>query len=97
MEMRPALFKRIGISPTAASEEVPSRGQHERREPRWRGEGREIPYRRDEEDEFGLKELDGDLRWSRSRGIAKMFVNARPARDRTKRTLGRRPPADSSF
>ena len=26
-------------------------------------QGRDVTYRREEEDEFGLKELDGQLRW----------------------------------
>jgi Zn-dependent peptidase ImmA (M78 family) len=41
---------------------VPS-GQDASRERRWEVEGRDMPYRREEEDEFGLKELDGNLRW----------------------------------
>jgi hypothetical protein len=45
--------------------EVPSRATSHRQESRWEVEGRDIPYRRDEEDEFGLKELDGQLRWRR--------------------------------
>ena len=36
-----------------------------RRESRWAYEGRDSAYRRDEEDEHGLKELDGHLRWDR--------------------------------
>lgn len=44
------------------SEEVPSR-EPTRKAERWEFEGRETPNRRDEDDEFGLKELDGQLRW----------------------------------
>ena len=39
------------------NEEVPSSPQHVRRERRWETEGRDVSYRREEEDEFGLKEL----------------------------------------
>jgi len=45
------------------SEEVPS--SVARQETRRENEGRDTPYRRDEEDDGGLKELDGNLRWSR--------------------------------
>ena len=45
------------------NEEVPSSLQHIRRERRWEAEGRDVSYRREEEDQFGLKELDGQLRW----------------------------------
>ncbi|MBY0496991.1 MAG: ImmA/IrrE family metallo-endopeptidase [Cyanobacteria bacterium] len=45
-----------------ASEEVPSLDLT-RRARRWESEGREVRDRRDDEDEFGLKELDGHLRW----------------------------------
>ena len=44
-------------------EEVP--GAPRRPEKRWAYEGRDSGYRRDEEDEQGLKELDGQLRWDR--------------------------------
>jgi hypothetical protein len=43
--------------------EVPTPQQHPRSERRWKLEGRDIPYRRQEDDESGLKELDGKLRW----------------------------------
>jgi hypothetical protein len=44
--------------------EVPSASERARREYRWEVEGRDTPRgRRDDDDEFGLKELDGQLRW----------------------------------
>ncbi len=51
------------------NEEVPSAAAAQRRpESRWSYEGRDTPYRRDEEDESGLKELDGQLRFPGRRG-----------------------------
>jgi hypothetical protein len=51
------------------SEEVPLPAVAQRRpESRWSYEGRDTPYRRDEEDESGLKELDGQLRFPGRRG-----------------------------
>jgi hypothetical protein len=51
------------------NEEVPSATAAQRRpESRWSYEGRDTPYRRDEEDESGLKELDGQLRFPGRRG-----------------------------
>lgn len=44
------------------SEEMPLQ-EPPRKARRWEFEGREPPDRRDEDDEFGLKELDGQLRW----------------------------------
>lgn len=44
------------------SEEVPS-PDTTRKARRWEFEGRETPDRKDEDDELGLKELDGQLRW----------------------------------
>lgn len=44
------------------SEEMPS-PEPARKARRWETEGRETPNRTDEGDEFGLKELDGQLRW----------------------------------
>ena len=44
------------------NEEVPSPRQHVHRARRWETEGRDLTHRREEEDEFGLKELDGQLR-----------------------------------
>lgn len=46
------------------SEEVPS-APVARQESRWEYEGRDTGRRRDEEDDDGLRELDGNLRWSR--------------------------------
>jgi hypothetical protein len=51
------------------NEEVPSgAGTQHRPESRWSYEGRSTPYSRDEEDESGLKELDGQLRFPGRRG-----------------------------
>jgi hypothetical protein len=51
------------------NEEVPSATAAQRRpESRWSYEGRDTPYRRDVEDESGLKELDGQLRFPGRRG-----------------------------
>jgi hypothetical protein len=50
------------------NEEVPSAAAQRRPESRWSYEGRETPYRRDEEHESGLKELDGQLRFPSRRG-----------------------------
>jgi hypothetical protein len=48
------------------SGELPSAVEQLRGERRWENEGREPPYRREDQGdgEFGLKELDGNLRWS---------------------------------
>lgn len=46
------------------SEEVPT-ATLRTRERRWEYEGRETQQRRQEEDDDGLKELDGNLRWNR--------------------------------
>lgn len=46
------------------SEEIPS-APGARQEKRWEYEGRDTPSWRDAEDEDGLKELDGSLRWDR--------------------------------
>lgn len=52
-----------------ATEEVPSPATAQRRpESRWSYEGRDTPSRRDQEDESGLKELDGQLRFPGRRG-----------------------------
>ncbi len=47
------------------SGELPSALEQVRSERRWEIEGRELPYRREDQGdgEFGLKELDGNLRW----------------------------------
>jgi hypothetical protein len=45
--------------------EAPSARERVRREYRWEVEGRDTTARRDDDDEFGLKELDGQLRWPR--------------------------------
>ena len=45
------------------NEEVPSPPPHVRPERRWETEGRDVTYRREEEEDLGLKELDGQLRW----------------------------------
>lgn len=51
------------------SENVPSPAAGRRPESRWSHEGRDTPYRPDEEeDELGLKELDGQLRFPGRRG-----------------------------
>jgi hypothetical protein len=51
------------------NEEVPSAAAAQRKpESRWSYEGRDTPYRRDEDDESGLKELDGQLRFPGRRG-----------------------------
>jgi hypothetical protein len=50
------------------NEEVPSAAAQRRPESRWSYDGRDTPYRRVEEDESGLKELDGQLRFPGRRG-----------------------------
>jgi len=51
------------------NEEVLSATASQRRpESRWSYKGPDTPYRRDEEDESGLKELDGQLRFPGRRG-----------------------------
>lgn len=44
-------------------QDVPEATASTRQEYRWEVEGRDDGYRREPEDEFGLRELDGNLRW----------------------------------